>query len=122
MNVSPLVRNLLILAAIAVAIVLLNQETSLVTAAILLRVAFFIAVAVAAYLMWRDFGRREIATWPDAQQWIFYGAVALLVVDLGWYFLVGVYGGPDALVFFLVAAACIYAGVRTWRRQTTYGG
>src|SRR5436190_1456532 len=49
-----------------------------------------------------------------------YGAVALLAVDLGWFFVVGV-SGLDALVFFLVAGACVYAGVRTWRDQRRYG-
>jgi hypothetical protein len=118
--VSPLVRNLLILAAVSLAIVALNQQTSLVTASLLLRVAFFIAIAVAAYFMWRDFGRREISMWPARQQWVFYSAVALFVVDLGWFFLIGV-TGPDALVFFLVAGACVYAAIRTWREQSTYG-
>ena len=41
MNISPFVRNLGILALISLVILLLNLETSLVTAAILLRVAFF---------------------------------------------------------------------------------
>jgi len=117
---SPLVRNLLILGAVSLAIVVLNQETSLVTASLLLRAAFFVAMAVAAYLMWRDFGRREISLWPARQQWVFYGAVALLVVDLGWFFVSGV-TGRDALAFFLVAAAAVYAGVRTWLDQTRYG-
>jgi hypothetical protein len=121
-RLSPLVRNLVILGVIALAIVVLNQETSLVTAAILLRVAFFIAIAVAAYLFWRDFARREIQLWPSRAQYVFYGAVALFVVDLGWFFLWGVGGGPDALAFFLVAGACVYAAFRTWRHQTTYGG
>ena len=120
MNISPLVRNLAILGVIALAIVVLNQEQSLVTASMLLRVAFFIAIAVVAYFFWRDFGRREISTWPSRQQWVFYGAVALFVVDLGWYFVRGV-SGRDALAFFLVAGACVYAGVRTWRDQTRYG-
>jgi hypothetical protein len=117
---SPLVRNLLILGVLSVAIVVLNQETSLVTASLLLRAAFFIAMAVTAYLLWRDFGRREISLWPARQQWVFYCAVALLVVDLGWFFVSGV-TGRDALAFFLVAAAAAYAGVRTWLDQTRYG-
>ena len=120
MNVSPLVRNLLILAVISLGIVVLNQETSLVTAALLLRVAFFLAIAVAAYMMWRDFGRREISLWPSRQRWVFYAAVALVVVDLGWFFVWGV-TGRDALAFFLVAGVCVYAGVRTWRDQSRYG-
>ena len=120
MRITPLVRNLLILGAVALGIVVLNQEQSLVTASALLRVAFFIAIAVAAYFMWRDFGRREIGTWPSRQQYVFYGAVGLFTVDLGWYFVRGV-SGRDALAFFLVAGACVYAAVRTWLDQTRYG-
>ena len=120
MNISPFVRNLGILALISLAILLLNLETSLVTAAILLRVAFFIAIAFVAYMLWRDFGRREIELWPRRAQWVFYGAVALLVVDLGWFFLTSL-SGLDALAFFLVAAGCGYAALRTWREQHRYG-
>ena len=104
MNISPFVRNLGILALISLAILLLNLETSLVTAAILLRVAFFIAIAFVGYMLWRDFGRREIELWPRRAQWVFYGAVALFVVDLAWFFLASL-GGLDALAFFLVAGA-----------------
>jgi hypothetical protein len=118
-RISPFVRGMLILAAIAVAIVVLNQETALATAGVLLQVAFFIALALAAYMLWRDFGRREISIWPTRSQRIFYSAVGLLVVDLGWFFAVHL-SGPDALVCFAVAAVCIYAGVRTWRDQRTY--
>jgi hypothetical protein len=120
MRMSPFVRNLAILALLALVIMLLNLQTSLVTAAILLRVAFFIAIAFVAYMLWRDFGRREIELWPRRSQWVFYGAVGLLVLDLAWFFLVSP-SGLDALVFFLVAAACVYAGFRTWRDQHRYG-
>jgi hypothetical protein len=47
---------------------------------------------------------------------VIYAAVGLLVVDIGWW-LVGRLAGRDALVAILVAAACVYAGVRTWREQ-----
>ena len=100
---SPFVRNLLILAAVAAVIVVLNQQTALATAGALVRIAFFIALAVVAYFFWRDFGRREIAIWPARQQWVVYGAIALFLVD--------------ALVFTVVAAICVYAAVSTWRRQ-----
>jgi len=117
---SPLVRNLGILALISLVIVVLTLETSLATAAVLLRVAFFLAIAFVAYMLWRDFGRREIELWSRRAQWVFYSAVALFVVDLAWFFLASL-SGPDALAFFLVAAACIYAAVRTWRGQHRYG-
>ena len=39
--------------------------------------------------------------------------VGLFVVDLGWLF-VGHPSGRDFLAFIVVAAICVYAGVRTW--------
>jgi len=120
-RISPFGRGMLIIAAIALLIVVLNLETSLTVAAALVRLAFFIAVAFVVYMLWRDFGRREIGVWQARQQWVFYGAAALLVVDLGWWFVTSL-SGLDALVFFVVAAVCLYAAVVTWRRQRTYGG
>jgi hypothetical protein len=115
-RMTPFIRNLLILAAVAALIVLLNLETAVVTAGLLLRIAFIIAIAVVAYFYWRDFGRREISTWPQRAAWVFYAAVALLVVDIGWWMLGGL-AGRNLLVAVLVAAACAYAGFRTWRDQ-----
>ena len=118
-HISPFIRGLAILAVIAVAIVVLNQETALATAGALVSVAFFLAIAVAVYMLWRDFGRREISIWPTRMQRIFYGAAGLLVVDLGWFFAFHP-SGADLLVCFVVGAVCIYAGVRMWRDQRRY--
>ena len=118
-NISPFARNLGILALIALAIVVLNQEVALATVGALVRISFFLALAFVAYMLWRDFGRREIGTWPGRAQWVFYAAIGLLVVDLGWWFLSSP-SGRDALVFFVVIAVCVFAGVRTWRDQHTY--
>jgi hypothetical protein len=115
-NVSPFLRNMAILAAIAVLIVVLNQETALATAGTLLRFAFVIAIAVVAYFAWRDFGRREISTWPTRQATLFYCAIALLVVDVGWFMLVSL-NGRDALAFIAVLAVSAYVAIRTWRDQ-----
>ena len=113
---SPFVRNLGILAILALAIVLLNQETALVTAGTLLRFAFFIVIGVVAYFYWRDFGRREIETWPTRSARLLYAAVALLVVDIGWWVVVGI-TGRDILAALVVGAVCVYVGVTTWREQ-----
>jgi amino acid transporter len=113
---TPFVRNLSILAVLALLIVVLNQETALVTAATLLRFAFFIVIGVVAYFYWRDFGRREIETWPARASRTLYAAVALLVVDFGWYAVIGV-SGRNFLAFLVVAGICVYVGVRTWRGQ-----
>jgi hypothetical protein len=111
---------LVVIALVALAVVVLNLQTSLDTAAALVRVAFFIAIALALYMLWRDFGRGEIDLWPTRPQRVFYAAIALALVDLGWYFAASP-SGSSLLAFLLVAAACIYAAVRTWRDQHRYG-
>jgi hypothetical protein len=113
---SPFIRNLGILAVLALAIVLLNQETALATAGTLLRFAFFIVIGVVAYFFWRDIGRREIETWPSRSSRVFYAAVALFVVDVGWWVVIGV-TGRDVLAALIVAVICGYVGVTTWRAQ-----
>jgi ABC-type Mn2+/Zn2+ transport system permease subunit len=106
-NINPFARNLLILALIALAVVVLDQEVALSVVGALVRVAFFIAIAVVAYFFWRDFGRREIAVWPGR---------ALLVVDLGVWLSTSP-NGREALALIVVAAISVYAGVRTWLEQ-----
>jgi hypothetical protein len=119
MRIPPFVRGMLIIAGISLLVVVLNLETALSTAGLLVRVAFFLAIALVAYFFWRDFGRREIGLWDARRQVVFYGAVALFIVDIGWWFAASL-SGLDALVFFLVAGACVYAAVRTWRTQRRY--
>jgi amino acid transporter len=115
-RISPFVRNLGILAVIAILIVVLNQETALVTAATLLRFAFFIVIGVVAYFFWRDIGRREIETWPARSSRVFYAAVGLFVLDVGWWVVIGV-TGRDVLAALVVGAICVYVGFTTWREQ-----
>jgi heme/copper-type cytochrome/quinol oxidase subunit 4 len=116
---TPFLRNLAILAAVALVIVLLNLEVALATVGTLLRIAFILAIAVVAYFFWRDFARREIGTWSTHAAVVFYCAVALLVADLGWLML-GSPQGRDALAAFVVAAVAVYVGVTTWRRQKSH--
>jgi ABC-type Mn2+/Zn2+ transport system permease subunit len=115
-NVNPFLRNLAILAAIALVVVLLNLEVALATVGALLRIAFFIVIGVVAYFFWRDFGRTEIATWPDRSARVFYAAVALGIADIGFWMFTHP-SGQNAFVFFVVAAICAYVGIRTWRDQ-----
>lgn len=115
-NVNPFLRNVAILAVVALAIVVLNQETALATVGAIARIAFFIVLGVVAYFFWRDVGRHEIATWDDRPARVLYAAVALLVLDIGWYAVVGV-SGRDALAFFVVAGIAVYVGARTWLTQ-----
>lgn len=118
-RISPFIRNLAILAVLAGAIVALNAETALATANVLLSIAFLIVIGVVIYFFWRDFGRREIQTWPDRQRRVFYGACAVLLVDIGWW-LWSSPSGRNALAAIIVAAICAYVGFRTWRGQRSY--
>jgi len=119
-RLNPFWRNLGILALVALLVVFLNQEGAVGVAGALVRLAFFVAIAVVAYFFWRDFGRREIATWPGRAQGVFYAAIGLLVVDLGVWFTRSP-SGRDALAFIVVAAASGYAAVRTWLDQQRLG-
>ncbi|HSL63522.1 MAG TPA: hypothetical protein VK874_02595 [Gaiellaceae bacterium] len=119
-RINPTVRGLAIVALIALVIVILQLQSTLVALGLLLRIAFFIAIAVVLYLLWRDRLRWEIETWGKRAQWVFYAALALALVDLGVYFWRGA-SGLDAVAFLLVLVFCGFAMWRTWRDQRTYG-
>ena len=57
MRLNGTVRGLLILAAVAGVIVVLQLWTTLAVLVLLARIAFFLAIAFFVYLMWRE--RRE---------------------------------------------------------------
>jgi hypothetical protein len=109
---NPTLRGFAIIALIAVAIVLLRLEVTLVALLIIARIAFFV------YLMWRE-RREEIGQWSVRARVVFYGAAALLVADLGanWY---GGAHGVQILAFIAVLVLCGFAMFRTWRDQHTY--
>ena len=117
-DMNPTLRGFLIIAAIAVVVVVLSLEEVLATVGGLLKIAFFLAIAFFLFLMWRE-RRSDIEAWSDLSQRVFYGAVILAVVDIGAF--IGLSpSGPDALAFFLVLGACVYAAVRTWREEHRY--
>ncbi len=117
-RMNPTLRGFLIIAAIAVAIVLLRLEVTLVALLIVARIAFFLAIAFFIYLMWRE-RREEIGQWSVRARVVFYGAALLLVADLGanWY---GGAHGVQILAFIGVLIGCGFAMYRTWRDQHTY--
>jgi cytochrome c oxidase assembly factor CtaG len=117
-RINPFLRGLLILAAIAGVIVVLDLEQTLVALNLLAKVAFVLAIAYFIFLTWRE--RREgISLWPQRARWVFYGAAVVAVVDVGVYS----YGGAvgyEVLAFVAVLALCGIAMWRTWRDQRTY--
>jgi small-conductance mechanosensitive channel len=117
-RINPFLRGILILAAIAGVIVVLQLEQTLVALSAIVRVVFILAIAYFIYLVWRE--RREgISMWSQRAQWVFYGAAVVAVADVGVYW----YGGAvgfEILAFVAVLALCGFAMWRTWRDQHTY--
>ena len=117
-RINPFLRGMLILAAIAGVIVVLQLEQTLVALATIARIAFILAIAYFIFLVWRE--RREgISMWSQRAQWVFYGAAVVAVIDVGVYW----YGGAvgyEVLAFVAVLALCGFAMWRTWRDQHTY--
>jgi hypothetical protein len=118
-DLNPTVRGFLIILVIAGAIYGLSLETTLVSLFLLVRIAFFLAIAFVLYLLWRDRVREDAATWPRRAQLSFYGAVGVILAALGAFFWAGA-SGLDALAFVLVLAFCAFAAWRVWRDQHTY--
>jgi small-conductance mechanosensitive channel len=111
----PTLRGFLIIAAVALAIVLLNLYTALATVSALARIAFFLAIAFFVFLMWRE-RREEISSWPRRALVAFYAAALLIVVDFGYYVLNGA-SGLDAVAFLVVLALGGFCMWRIWRDQ-----
>ena len=117
-RINPTLRGLLILAAIAGLIVAFRLEQTLATLLLVARIVFLLAIAYFVYVIWRE--RREgISMWPLRARWVFYGAAAVAVADVGvyWY---GSAVGYQILAFVSVLALCGIAMWRTWRDQHTY--
>jgi small-conductance mechanosensitive channel len=117
-RLNPTLRGFLIILAIALVIVILQLEATLVALLILARIAFLLAIAFFIYLMWRE-RREEIAAWPRRARAVFYGAALLAVADLAvnWY---GGAHGLQVLAFVAVLVFCAVAMWRTWRDQHTW--
>ncbi len=114
-DMNPLVRGFGIIALIALVIVVLQLQATLTALFLLARIAFFIAIAVFLYFLWRD-RRSQIEMWSRRGRTVFYAAVLLTVADVGAYSLFGA-SGPDALAFVLVLGLCGYAAFRVWRDE-----
>jgi small-conductance mechanosensitive channel len=115
----PTLRGFLILGLIALVVVLLNLYTAVIAIGMLLRIAFFLAVAFFIYLVWRE-RRGEINSWSNRERVIFYGSALLIVVVIGLYFWHG-WPGYEQLGFLGVLGCAGYAMFRIWRDRHSYG-
>jgi predicted MFS family arabinose efflux permease len=118
-RVPPLARGVAIVAAIALVVVVLSLEPVVATVGGILQIAFFLAIALFLFLVWRE-RRGDLEAWSGWNRKLFYGAIVLGVVAIG---LVIGYGLPESRdVFALVAVlgACAYVIVRVWRAEHRY--
>ena len=116
-NMNPMLRGFLIIALVALVIVILQLQATLTALFLIARIAFFIAIAVFLYLLWRE-RRSDIETWSRRGRVVFYAAALIMVADVGAYTLLGA-SGPDALAFVLVLGFCGFAMFRVWRDEHT---
>jgi hypothetical protein len=118
MRLNGTVRGLLIIAAVAGVIVVLQLWTTLSLLVLLSRVAFFLAIAFFVFLVWRE-QREGISMWPQRAQWVFYGSAVVAVADVAVYWYGGAQG-MELIAFVATLALCGLAMVRTWRDQHRY--
>ena len=114
-EMNPTLRGFLIVALVAAVIVVLQLERTLMALLLLAQIAFFIAIAVFVFLVWRE-RRSEIDTWSARGRTVFYGAAVLAVVDIG-FLIVARPAGLDALVFFVVLILAGFSLWRVWRDE-----
>ena len=120
-RVSPTLRGIAIIVLIAAVITALQLQIALESLLLIARIAFFLAIAFFLFLLWRE-RREEISMWPRRSRAVFYGAVGLALVNIGAAVLFPwPSGGLEALIFFFVLGACVFAVWRVWRDEHTYG-
>jgi small-conductance mechanosensitive channel len=119
-DMNPFVRGISIVALIALVVVVLQLQATLDALGMLVQIAFFLAIAVFVFMLWRE-RRDEIGEWSRRAQSAFYGAALLLVVDVGWFVLGGGHRGLDALVFVVVLLLGAFSLWRVWRDQQSLG-
>jgi uncharacterized membrane protein len=118
-DMNPTLRGFLIIAGIVLVVIVLNQQTTLLSLVLLTRIAFFLAIAFFIYLVWRE-RRGDISTWPRRAQFAFYGGAVVALVAIGAFISYGA-SGQEALAFFVILGLCGFAMFRVWRDQHTYG-
>jgi small-conductance mechanosensitive channel len=118
-DMNATLRGFLIIVAIVLVVILLNQQTALLSLVALARIAFFLAVAFFVYLLWRE-RRSDISTWSGRARFAFYGGALLIIVAIGTFILTSV-SGRNALAFFLILGLSAFSMFRVWRDQHTYG-
>ena len=120
---NPTVRGFAIIVLIAALITASGTagDVGLGLVFLALQIAFIVVVAIVLFGLWRR-NREQIGMWSRRARAVFYGAAALAVVNVAARFFTPYPAtGLEALVFFVVLAACGFAMWRVWRAEHTYG-
>jgi peptidoglycan/LPS O-acetylase OafA/YrhL len=118
-RIPPLARGLGIVALIALVVVVLSLEPVVATVGGILQIAFFLAIALFLFLVWRE-RRGDLEAWSDWSRKLFYAAVVLAVVAIGLAIGYGLPGTRDAFALVVTVALCAYVIVRVWRIEHRY--
>jgi uncharacterized membrane protein YtjA (UPF0391 family) len=118
-RIPALARALGIVAVIALIVVVLSLEPVVATVGGILQIAFFLAIALFLFLVWRE-RRGDLEAWSDWNRKLFYAAVVVAVVAIGLWIGYGLPASRDALALVVVVAACVYVIVRVWRVEHRY--
>lgn len=118
-RIPPLARALGIVAAIAAVVVILSLEPVVATVGGILQIAFFLAIALFLFMVWRE-RRGDLEAWSDWNRKVFYAAILLAVVAVGLAIGYGLPQSRDAFALVAVLGACAYVIVRVWRVEHRY--
>lgn len=118
-RIPPLARGVGIVAVIALVVVVLSLEAVVATVGGILQIAFFLAIALFLFLVWRE-RRGDLEAWADWNRKLFYAAVVLAVVAIGLMIGYGLPASRDAFALVVVIGACVYVIVRVWRIEHRY--
>jgi peptidoglycan/LPS O-acetylase OafA/YrhL len=118
-RIPRLVRGFAIVAIIAAIVVVLSLEPVVATVGGILQIAFFLAIALFLFMVWRE-RRGDLEAWSEWNRKLFYAAVVLAVVAIGLAIGYGLPGTRDAFAFVVVVGACVYVLVRVWRIEHRY--
>ena len=118
-RIPPLARGLGIVAVIAAVVVVLSLEPVVATVGGILQIAFFLAIALFLFMVWRE-RRGDLEAWSEWNRKLFYGAVVLAVVAIGLAIGYGLPGSRDAFALVAVLGLCAYVVVRIWRIEHRY--
>jgi hypothetical protein len=118
-RIPPLARGVGIVAVIAAIVVVLSLEPVVATVGGILQIAFFLAIALFLFMVWRE-RRGDLEAWSEWNRKLFYAAVVLAVVAIGLAIGYGLPGVRDAFAFVVVLGACAYVIIRIWRIEHRY--